>query len=78
MNQKGYWEQLPNFFFLRVEILDVFYTLEALRHNNMMPELLPGWIRKDIEQLPNFYPRSAQAQLYTIITAIEFAVRKIG
>ena len=47
--------------------------LEALRHNNIMPGLLLGWTRKDIEQLPNFlsamgrnaerviYPRSAQA-----------------
>ena len=58
-------------FFLRVKLL--LYILEALRHNNM-PGLLPGWTRKDIEQLPNFfftatgrnaklviYPRSAQA-----------------
>ena len=66
-------EQLPNFFFLRVEMLNVLYILEALRHNNIMPGLLPGWTRKDIEQLPIFfsatgrnakcvkYPRSAQA-----------------
>ena len=54
-------------------MLNVLYILEALRHNNIMPGLLPGWTRKDIEQLPNFfsatgqnterviYPRSAQA-----------------
>ena len=55
-------------------MLNVLYILEALRHNDIMPGLLPGWTRKDIEQLPNFfftgkgrnakrviYPRSAQA-----------------
>ena len=55
-------------------MLNVLYILEALKHNDM-PRLLPGWTRKDIEQLPNFffftatgrnakrviYPRSAQA-----------------
>ena len=35
-------------------MLNVLYILEALRHNNIMPGLLPGWTRKDIEQLPNF------------------------
>ena len=57
----------------RMEMLNVLYILEALRHNNM-PGLLPGWTRKDMEQLPKFfftatgrnakrvlYPRSAQA-----------------
>ena len=58
------------FFRLRVEtnVLDI---LEALIHN-YMPGLLPGWTRKDLEQLPNsfsasgrntkrvIYPRSAQ------------------
>ena len=54
-------------------MLNVLYILEALRHNDIMPGLLPGWTRKDIEQLPTFfsakdwnakrviYPRSAQA-----------------
>ena len=53
-------------------MLNVLYILEALRHNNIMPGLQPGWTRKDIEHLPNFfstrrnatrviYPRSAQA-----------------
>ena len=55
-------------------MLNVLYILEALRHNNNMPGLLPGWTRKDIEQLPKFfftatgwnakrviYPRGAQA-----------------
>ena len=37
-------------------MLNVLYILEALRHNNM-PGLLPGWTRKDIEQLPNFFLR---------------------
>ena len=53
-------------------MLNVLYILEALRHNDIMPGLLPGWTRKDIEQLPTFfsatdqnakrviYPRSAQ------------------
>ena len=35
-------------------MLNVLYILEALRHNNIMPGLQPGWTRKDIEQLPNF------------------------
>ena len=38
-------------------MLNVLYILEALRHNNIMPGLLPGWTRKDIEQLPNFFLR---------------------
>ena len=36
-------------------MLNVLYILEALRHNNIMPGLLPGWNRKDIEQLPKFF-----------------------
>ena len=35
-------------------MLNVLYILEVLRHNNM-PGLLPGWTRKDIEQLPIFF-----------------------
>ena len=31
-------------------MLNVLYILEAPRHNNIMPGLLPGWTRKDIEQ----------------------------
>ena len=38
-------------------MLNVLYILEALRHNDIMPGLLPGWTRKDIEQLPNFFFR---------------------
>ena len=38
-------------------MLNVLYILEALRHNNIMPGLLPGWTRKDIEQLPIFFLR---------------------
>ena len=36
-------------------MLNVLHTLEVLRHNNFKPVLLPGWTRKDIEQLPNFF-----------------------
>ena len=36
-------------------MLNVLYILEALRHNNIMTGLLPGWTRKDIEQLPNLF-----------------------
>ena len=38
-------------------MLNVLYILEALRYNNNMPDLLPEWTRKDIEQLPNFFFR---------------------
>ena len=31
-------------------MLNVLFILEALRHNYIMPGLLPGWTRKDIEQ----------------------------
>ena len=36
-------------------MLNVLYIFEALRQNNIMPGLLPGWTEKDIEQQPNFY-----------------------
>ena len=38
-------------------MLNVLYILEALRDNNIIPGLLSGWTRKDIEQLPNFFFR---------------------
>ena len=38
-------------------MLNGLYILEALRHNDIMPGLLPGWTRKDIEQLPNCFLR---------------------
>ena len=38
-------------------MLNVLYILEALRHNNIKPALLPGWTRENIEQQPNFYFR---------------------
>ena len=38
-------------------MLNVLYILEALRNKNIMPGLLSGWTRKDIEQLPNFFLR---------------------
>ena len=36
-------------------MLNVLYILEALKHNNIMPGLLPGRTRKDIEQPPNIF-----------------------
>ena len=36
-------------------MLNVLYLLEALRHKNVMPGLLPELTRKDIEQLPIFF-----------------------
>ena len=43
MNQKGYkTTAYLSFLRLRVEMLNVLYILEALRHNNNMPGLLPG------------------------------------
>ena len=36
-------------------MLNLLYILEALRHNYIMPGLVPEWTRKDIEQLPNSY-----------------------
>ena len=58
MNQKGK-KTTAYFFFFFFSATDrnakrVMYQLEALKHNNIMPGLLPGWTRKDIEQLPNF------------------------
>ena len=40
-------------------MLNLLYILEVLRHNDIMPRLqiLPGWTRKDIERLPNFFLR---------------------
>ena len=38
-------------------MLNVLYILEALRNNNIMPGLLPGWTKKDIEQQPNVFFR---------------------
>ena len=38
-------------------MLNVLYILEALKHNNIMPGLLPGQTGKDIEQQPNFFFR---------------------
>ena len=56
MSQKG---QLSNFFRLRVEMLNLLYILKALRRNDIMPGVLPGWTRKYIEQLPNFFSATA-------------------
>ena len=38
-------------------MVNVWYIVETLRHNNIMPGLLPGWTRKDIEQQSNFFFR---------------------
>ena len=57
---------------IRVEMLNELYILEALRHNYMMPGLLPGWTRKDIEQL-NFkkYFTSAAVVYRKSVTMID-------
>ena len=36
-------------------MLNVLYILEALSHNNIIPELLDGRTRRDLEQPPNFF-----------------------
>ena len=57
MNQKGKKTTAYFFFFFLATDRNakrVMYQLEALKHNNIMPGLLPGWTRKDIERLPNF------------------------
>ena len=55
MNQKGYKTTAEIFFLrLRVEMLNVLYILETLRHNDIMLGLLPEWTRNDLEQLPKF------------------------
>ena len=51
-------------------MLNVLYILEALRHNNIMPGLLPGWTRKDIEQLPNFFFYSPKWNVLYILEAL--------
>ena len=38
-------------------MLTVLYLLEALKHNNIMPGLLPWGSRKDIEQQTKFFFR---------------------
>ena len=46
----------------------IYYILEALRHNNIMPGLPDGRTRKDIEQPPNFFfsatDRNAKRVIY--------------
>ena len=53
-------------FFLRVEMLNVLYILEALRQNHM-PGLLPGWTREDIEQLPIFFFFRLRVQMLNVL-----------
>ena len=55
------------FFFLWVNMLNVLYIPEALRHNYM--PLLPGWTRKDIEQLPYFFLRVEMLNMLYILEA---------
>ena len=57
VNQKGYRTIAFFFFRLRIKMLHVLYILEVLRHINIMPGLLPGKTRKDIEQQNNFFFR---------------------
>ena len=51
-------------------MLNVLYILEALRHNNM-PGLLPGWTRKDIEQLPNFFCLRLRVEMLNVLYILE-------
>ena len=49
-------------------MLNVLYILEGIRHNKIMPGLLDGRTRKDIEQEPNFFfsatDRNAKRVIY--------------
>ena len=62
-------EQLPNFFWLRVKMLNVLYILEALRHN-YMPGLLPGWTTEDIEQCLIFFRLPVEVNVLCIPEAL--------
>ena len=59
-------------------MLNVLYV--PLRNNIICQDFYLDEPERIIEQLPIFffYPRSAQAYLYTRISAIEFDVRKMG
>ena len=48
-------------------MLKVLYILEGLRHNDIMPGLLPGWTRKDIEQLPNFFFLRLRVEMLNVL-----------
>ena len=52
-------------------MLNVLYILEALRHNYIMPELLPGWTRKDIEQLPKFFFLRLRVEMLNVLYILE-------
>ena len=67
----GGFALLDHSLLLRVDMLNVLYTLEALKHNNM-PGLLPGWTRKDIEQLPNFFSR-LRVEMLNVLYILEAA-----
>ena len=52
-------------------MLNVLYILEALRHNNIMQRLLPGWTRKNIEQLPNFFSFRLRIEMLKVFYILE-------
>ena len=52
-------------------MLNVLYTLEALRHKDILPGLLPGWTRKDIEQLPNSFFTATSRNAKRVIIILE-------
>ena len=52
-------------------MLNVLYILEALRHNYIMPGLLPGWTRKDIEQLPNCFFLRLRVEMLNVLYILE-------
>ena len=61
-------------------MLNVLYILEALRHNYIMPGFLPGWTRKDMEQLPFFLRVEVLNVVFleALMILADFAVRKNG
>ena len=52
-------------------MLNVLYILEALRHNNIMQRLLPGWTRKDIQKLPNFFFFRLRIEMFNVLYILE-------
>lgn len=54
----------------RVGMLNLFYILGPLMHNNMQG-LLPGWTRKDIEQLPKVFFLYASIKMLNLLYFLE-------
>ena len=52
-------------------MLNVLYILEALRHNDIMPGLLPGWTRKDLEELPEFFFTAWRVEMLNVSYILE-------